>query len=196
MRPCVLPRLCSAFITVVLGLLGRPSEVWAADPPAALRSEPSGAEPAKLVALAIQAEVKADRSQHGELLQSAVRAAPDFAPARWLSGEVRYGRSWMSIEDAIAAAARDELLEQYREMRGRYGDGKEGQLVLAHWCQKHQLNDELRSHATRLLSLSPGDPEAIKMLGLAWYEGQLLTPAELADRKDQAEHGKAMLKVW
>ena len=49
---------------------------------------------------------------------------------------------------------------------------------------------------SRLLAISPADPEAIKLMGLTWHEGLLLTPAEVAERKVAAERAKEALKIW
>ena len=183
-----------ALIVSAAPLFGPPSLIRAAEAPAGQGDDQQRA--GALVAQAIEAEIKADLPRRGELLEQALLAAPNFAPARWQLGQVHVGQDWLSVDASVEQARQDDLLTQYHEMRTKYGESKEGQLVLAHWCQKHQLADELRAHAMRLLALSPSDPEALKLLNVSWHDGMLLTPGEIAARKAVADHDKALLKKW
>ncbi len=138
----------------------------------------SGPAAGRLVSRAIEAEVQANSSRRAELLDQALVESPDFAPARWQSGQVRYGTDWLTPEAAAARAAKDELLAEYRELRSRYGDSKDAQLVLARWCQKHGLTDELRG--ARHAVAGP----------VAWRSGGDQADGPYLARRDAADSGR------
>ena len=100
---------------------------------------------------AIAAESRGDRGERDRLIEQALRVAPDFAPARWQAGQVRYGDQWLTIDAAVEKGAQDELLAQYRKMRSAYGNSPEGQLTLARWCQKQHLAPKRRLMPRRCL---------------------------------------------
>ncbi|HEX4145929.1 MAG TPA: polymorphic toxin-type HINT domain-containing protein [Pirellulales bacterium] len=169
--------------------------------------------PAECVQSAIAAESRADRDQRDRLIEQALRADANFAPARWQAGQVRYDDRWLSIDEALAKAEQDELLAQYRKIRAKHrsvpdapqpsaaktpkdGDDPVRELMLARWCQKHHLADETRAHATQLLASRSNDPEVLKMLGLTWHQGQLITAAELAERKARDEQDRHAMQHW
>jgi hypothetical protein len=160
--------------------------------------DPSAGKPpaAQCVQGAIAAEARADRTERDRLIEQALRVAPDFAPARWQAGQVRYGDQWLTIDAAVEKGTQDELLAQYRKMRSVYGNSPEGQLTLARWCQRHHLVAETAAHASQLLASRPNDPEVLKMLDLAWHKGQLITVTELAQRKEQDEKAKQAMRHW
>jgi Pretoxin HINT domain len=184
------------FVVAVSTVLTCGVPVWAAT--ADLDSAKSTAAPpaAQCVRAAIAAEVRADRAERDRLIVEALRAAPDYAPARWQSGQVRYGDQWMTINAAVEKGGQDELLGQYRKLRSLYEKNPEGQLALARWCQKHHLAAETRAHASQLLPSRQNDPELLKMLDLTWHKGQLITVAELAQRKVQDEKAKEAMRHW
>ncbi len=151
---------------------------------------------AQCVQGAIAAEVRADRAERDRLVEQALRVSPDFPPARWQAGQVRFDGEWLTIDAALEKGAQDELLAQYRKLRSVYGTSPEGQMTLARWCQKHHLPAETMVHASQLLATRPGDPEVLKMLDLSWHKGQLVTAAELAQRKQQDEKAKLAMQRW
>jgi len=158
---------------------------------------PASAPPvAQCVQGAIAAEIRADRGERDRLIEQALRVAPDFAPARWQAGQVRYGDQWLTIDAALEKGAQDELLAQYRKLRSVYGSSPDGQMALARWCQKHHLVAETAAHASQLLASRPNDPEVLKMLDLTWHKGQLITVTELAQRKEQDEKAKQAMQHW
>ena len=158
---------------------------------------PSGKEAADgLVQSALKAEAQADLARRRELLNAALEADPNNAAAHWQMGHVLYQGKWVSIDEGAAEAGRDKALADYREMRGRFGDSPEAQRVLARWCQKNELNDSARAHATRLHEMQPEDAEALKILGLSWYKGLLLTPEQIAQRKQHDEKAKDAMRHW
>ena len=149
-----------------------------------------------LVQSALQAEAQADLSRRRELLGAALEADPSNSAAHWQSGQVLYQGKWLSIDEAANEAGRDKVLADYREMRSRFGDSAEAQRVLARWCQTNALHDSARAHATRLHEMQPDDAEALKILGLSWYQGLQLTPEQIVLRKQHDEKAKEALRHW
>ena len=60
-----------------------------------------------LVRRALWAEVAGQAKVRSDLLQAAVRTAPDYAPAQWHRGYVRVGDEWLPVPDAERQAAPD-----------------------------------------------------------------------------------------
>ena len=100
------------------------------------------------------------------------------------------------VDEAAALAAGDELLAQYRKLRLKYSGDEEGGLILARWCQKNGLKDELRAHASQLFHQHPDDPEVLKMLDLTWHQGQLQSGEQLAAREENQRKAKAAQHEW
>ena len=123
----------------------RPVTAGAAEATSAAAAETASSAADQLVAQAIEAEAQGNAARRGDLLEQAISLSPEYAAARWQAGQVRYGSDWATPEDVAARAAADELLVQYREMRKQFGDSKDADIVLARWCQKHQMSDELRT---------------------------------------------------
>ncbi len=151
---------------------------------------------AQLVAAALDAEAQAEPQRLAELLRQALAVATDFSAAHWQLGQVRVDGGWMSIDAAAERARRDENLSEYRKLRAEFGDDAEAHLVLARWCQKRGMPAEGRAHAVRLLELRLDSAEAVKMLGLSWHEGMLVSADQLAQHKARAEKAKQALKYW
>lgn len=187
----------ASFVILISAVLSCGTQARAAA--AAVDSKTSSSTPptaAQCVQGAIAAEARADRTERDRQVELALRASPDFAPARWQAGQIRRDNQWLTVDAAVEKGAQDELLQQYQKLRSVYGTSPEGQLTLARWCQKHHLMPEMVAHALRLLALRPDDPEVLKMLDLTWHKGQLITTAELAQRKVRDEKAKQAMQHW
>ncbi|WP_442482921.1 polymorphic toxin-type HINT domain-containing protein [Aeoliella sp. SH292] len=127
-----------------------------------------------------------------DLLDQALRVAPDHAPARWAKGQIEQDGEWKSIgvvqEEARANTRRDE----YQAMKSQAPEGSAAQLELAKWCQRNNLADEARYHWLNVLTADPQNKDALRALDSDWFEGRLLPRDEVADLKlDQRERRKA-----
>ncbi|HTU24748.1 MAG TPA: polymorphic toxin-type HINT domain-containing protein [Pirellulales bacterium] len=160
--------------------------------PAAETTNPA----AEVLRRAIAAENEANRPERDRLVEQALAASPDYAPARWQAGQVRSGDDWVSIDDAVQKGAGDDLLAEYHKLRSQYIKTPEGQITLARWCQKHHLDDEMKAHAAKLLQSGSADPEVLKMLDLSWHKGALVTSAELVERKEREEKARLAMQHW
>ena len=186
----------ASFVTLIWAVAACGPQALAATGTDSKASPSTAPSAAQSVQGAIAAEARADRAERSRLVEQALRTAPDFAPARWQAGQVRYDNQWMTVDAAIEKGAQDELLLQYQKLRSLYGNSPQGQLTLARWCQKHHLTDETVAHALRLFALRPNDPEVLKMLDLSWHKGQLVTSAEMALGKEQDEKAKQAMAHW
>jgi hypothetical protein len=133
---------------------------------------------AGLVQAGLRAEAAGDDRERGRAIDKALAAAPDFAPARWQKGQVRFEGKWVPFEDAQQVAAANPLFAEYRKLREELGGTIQGQESLARWCAKHKLTDEEQIHWRAVLSMEPENREAIKHLGLVWFEGAWVKPAQ------------------
>lgn len=206
------PAACRLWGPVVLGLFGplvgsgsaaEPVR-HAADPESAAgvvsRDGPSAKE---LVRAALSAEAAGNAAEREKLLRRALEKDPDCAPAHWHSGHVREGKQWIAWEEAQRRAAGDPRIAEYRRRFGEQAGTPAGELALARWCRDQGLDEHARSHWLWLLAIEPQNEEALKALGVRWYQGQLLTHEQIVARrrgqasqaKDQAEP-RAPRKDW
>ena len=134
---------------------------------------------AQAVEQALSNEVQGgDRST---LMQDALRELPSYAPARWQTGHVQIGQTWVKFDDTAELAKQNARLNGYLAARDRVMATAEGQLTLAKWCAAHRLYDQMRAHLTQVLAQSPDNREARRMLG-DWYVNGRWISAEEADR--------------
>jgi hypothetical protein len=129
-------------------------------------------------------------------LSLALSKDPNDSAARWHSGYVSMGGQWLSVEEVQRRSAADPRLAEYRRLRDAQAGTPPGELALARWCKENRLDDQARFHWKRVLLFQPQNQEAMKSLGVQWYQGRLLTPEEIkqaqADRaqlaKDRAQY--------
>ncbi|MCI0332176.1 MAG: HINT domain-containing protein [Planctomycetes bacterium] len=150
----------------------------------------------RLVASARQAEIDGDTEKCYRLLREAVRVVPDFTLARWQLGQMQVDGQWLAVEEAQRRAAADPKQAQYRELRQSHGETPQGQLALARWCRKNNLNDEARFHWASVLSVDPSNEEALRAVDMRWQNGQLLTREQAAQQKEELRELKLAEKHW
>lgn len=177
--------------------LAMPLTVGAAGPPA----DAAPATPESLVQQAIAAGVSGQPARKAELLAAALRQSPDFAAAHWQQAELRVGNRWLPLSAVAQTLAADPRIAEYRRRRtaaqvGAAQDGAAQQLALGKWCQAQGLADEARAHFTKVLELSPGDPQATAALQLKNVDGKWMTQEQI-DRQLLAKHqADDNLKTW
>ncbi len=165
-------------------------------PVAALANASDHTTAERLVRQAQQAELEGDPARRFALLRQAVRIAPDFELARWQLGQVQVDGQWLAVEEAQRRAAADPHQGEYRERRAQYGETPLGQLELARWCRKNNLDEEARFHWASVLSVDPNHEEALRAMDMRWHNGQLLTHDEIAEQKDELRESKRAAKKW
>jgi hypothetical protein len=144
------------------------------------------ATPAELVKAALQSELDGASTVRATLLSDALARDPNFAPARWHSGFVRFDGNWVKVDDVPERAATDKRLIAYRKQRDAMVDTADNHRVLARFCHKNQLADEERVHWAKVMEFERGDAEALAALGLQLHEGRWLTRAQIDAEKQRA----------
>jgi hypothetical protein len=157
------------------------------------------ATPAALVQAALEAELHGPSPARQQLLEQALRRDPDFAPARWQSGFVRWDNKWLTVDEVADRARANKQLAAYRKFRGGVAETADGHRQLAEWCHKYRLPAEARVHWAKVLEFEPTDPQALDGLGLQLYRGQLIpkrTKAQINVQRKQVEHQHRLEKEW
>jgi hypothetical protein len=126
----------------------------------------------------------------------AAKQSPGEAESRWQKGLVCIDGKWLTRQQAAEAARQDKRLAEYRKLRERSAQTVPDQAALARWCKKNKLPDEERVHWLSVAQLQPDNAEAIKGLGLHPYQGMLLTNAEIAQRKSEAQTFQKAMERW
>jgi hypothetical protein len=178
--------------SAILGLCG----VCLLSNPALARQTVDSTTAERLVQQAQQAEVSGDMGRAFALLRQAVRVAPGYELARWHLGQVQIDGQWLAVEEAQRRTSTDPRQSEYRVLRQAHGESPEGQLALARWCRKNDLDDEARFHWASVLAVDPNHEEARRALGVRWQNGRLLTNEEIARQKDELRLAKRAAKHW
>ncbi len=152
--------------------------------------------PADLVKAALESELDGPSETRKSLLDDALKLDPNFAPARWQSGFVRWDGEWLKSDEIAKIAASDETLLAYRNERDILLYARDGHRQLAKWCHKHKLTAEERIHWAKVLELDPRDSEALNGLGLQLYEGRLLSRNQIERAKAQAGDRLRAMRTW
>jgi hypothetical protein len=166
----------------------------------AVGAEPDSAGPTasaeRLVQQAGRAEIDGDMSHSFALLREAVRLAPTHPLARWQLGQLQIDDEWIAVEEVQRRAAADPKQARYRELRTEHGESPAGQFALARWCRKNNLDDEARFHWASVLSVDPGNEEALRALDLRWQNGQLLTRQQIGRQTERRREMSRLEKQW
>ena len=85
----------------------------------------------QLVREALHREIYGQDQERRQLLQQALEQSPDYAPAKWAQGYVRYQNRWIKAEELQQIRNEDGRLVKYEKIRGNYTDTIKGQLALA-----------------------------------------------------------------
>lgn len=164
---------------------------------ASLAGGTSDSSPAeRLVADALRAEVAGDAARRAMLLDQAVAVAPENRLARWHRGELESAGQWRPIEQLQQTAAADPLRAEYLRLRESADDSFDRQLALARWCRKNKLDDEAWFHWANVVSREPGNGEALRALGMRWYQNRLLTFDQIDQLKERARAARRAAKRW
>ncbi len=135
--------------------------------------------PRSLVHRALKAESQGEAGQRQQLLEEALAADPDFAPARWHAGYVKRDGEWLTIKAAEEKAAQDDRLQNYWKLANAATLNVKDQLRLARWCDEHGQEDLAKMHWYRVHRQRPKNREAAKQLGLKEYKDQFLSPKQI-----------------
>jgi hypothetical protein len=149
-----------------------------------------------LVEEAEQAAKDGDVARRFALLREAVRINPEFQLARWQLGQVQVDGKWLTVEEAQRRTAADPKQGEYRERRAELGESPAGQLALARWCRKNDLEEESQFHWASVLSNQPAHREALRALGLRWTDGQLMSRPEIEAAREERIETRQASREW
>lgn len=150
----------------------------------------------KLVRNALRYESGDLGAARGELLESALQRAPEYAPAQWHSGHVRVDGRWVKFDEFAAQSAARKLLAEYRTMRDQAPETIEGQLAAAAWCAEHRLAAQERVHLTKVLEIEPNHGAARERLGFVNVDGAWLAPDEVQQSGPRGLAAEQAFRKW
>jgi hypothetical protein len=151
---------------------------------------------AGLVRAALESELGGRSEVRDELLRQALARDPNYAPARWQSGFVRWDGQWLTPSEVASRAARDPLLAEYRKRRDAMVDRADDHRELATWCQNNKLIDLERVHWVKVLEFESTDEQALSALDLQWHDGYLLTHPQIERATTAALDQRKANKYW
>ena len=156
----------------------------------------ASAPPAALVKAALESELDGPSELRHTLLEQALKRDPNFAPARWQSGFVRWDGGWLHVDEVPKRVVDDKSLAEYRKRRDGMVDTADNHRALAKWCRKNKLVDEERIHWAKVLEFESGDAEALAALGLQVYNGRMLTRQQIEQEKKLAGERLRATQHW
>lgn len=118
-----------------------------------------------------------------QLRAAASAATPDSPLVLAYAGNVRQGKTWQSLDDAMARLSQDSRMQQYQALREKMGDTFNAHLQLAQWCRKKDLPDQVKVHLLRALDFQPDNETVRQQLGHVRGEGQWLSREQVAQQQ-------------
>ncbi len=160
------------------------------------KPDPSRTQADRLVDQAAAAKIGGNEARAFALLHEAVNTDPNDSLARWQLGQVKVDGQWLNIEESQRRAEADPREAKYRERRQALGESPQGQLLLARWCRSNKLDDEGLIHWANVLSTDPSNREALRAVGMRWYDGELKTPIQIQQEKKETSETKQSARRW
>jgi hypothetical protein len=136
----------------------------------------------RMVISALEAEVKGDFAARERLLNEAAQlsAAPTVQAHRGMINVGAKKADWKSIDESMAAAAKDDRLLRYETVRKQHPDTVDGHLAMARWCLSRKMEDQARGHLNRVIGLAPDHLAARTALGYVRASDKWISPEEIA----------------
>jgi hypothetical protein len=156
---------------------------------ASKKHEPSEEE--RDVYTALRTEFETDAADREALLESVLERDPDFAPARWARGEVRFKDRWVRYEDFVAEQ-KSPAWNAYREFRKPSDLTAASQMRVADFCRKNKLPEQERGHLRGVVMTEPDNPAARKRLGEVRVDDGWLSKPDFELRKN---HSRAVADI-
>lgn len=149
-----------------------------------------------LVKDALYYEIYGDQAKREQLLATARELSPNFAPARWQSGQVKHNERWLSTDQVSELAASSSSLARYQAKRSESPDTAAGHLSLARWCESRGLDQQARAHYTNVLDFQPDHAEVRSKLGFRRLNGMWLTEGEVTAINEEARRLTRAIDTW
>ena len=155
---------------------------------------------AQLVRNALQLELEGDNEYRALALGTALKQAPDYAPARWQLGQVQVDAEWVDVKAAMASRADDADVQAYERMRRESSNSSAAQATLARFCNEKGFDDRARLHWHRVAA-DPGATKgelraAAKALQLQRVGNQVLDGWQVADLLAHRDQLASDFETW
>lgn len=146
---------------------------------------------------ALQREIYGLDTQRRSMLAELTTNTPEFAPARWHLGYVKDAqRGWLAHDQWLNIPSLATRIAAYEKQREQAEDTPAGQLALADWCAKHDLQPQERAHLTRVIDLDTNHALARSRLGFVREGNDWVSPLEIAQDQARATARQAALAKW
>lgn len=172
-RPCH-PRAPSSVLRAVLAA----AVLAAFGSPAVTRAE-NRQQAEQLVREALSHEMLGLGDARQRLLEAAVEAAPDYAPAQWHQGRVCVDGDWRAVDGDVESDQQRNRREQYEQKRAAAPDTADGQLALADWCDARGLRQQEIAHLNRVIQWEPNNIAARQRLDQRPVDGRWVAGEDL-----------------
>lgn len=107
-------------------------------------------------------------SERDAALEEALAQVKDYAPVRWLRGEISENGKWLTMEESAKKHAAHPYLRAYEKKRKQTRDTEEGHWEMATWCGPRSMWPQKYAHLCRVLELNPRNDAA--RVGLGWRQ--------------------------
>lgn len=160
------------------------------------KSTDAAADAPQLVKDALAVGLEGKTEQREALLARAIAADPDYAPARWHRGEVRFEGQWRTLEQIHDRVGANPRRDEYLELKASMFDAPAAHAEMARWCMRNGLENEERYHWAKVLFADPTHELAQARLSLRPYRNGLYTPQEIAAVESNQAAAEASLKKF
>jgi len=150
----------------------------------------------ELVREALSREIYGLSGEREELLNKAIEASPDYAPAHWHRGYIFVDGEWIKAEDAPEHLKDDKRFASYKKVRESYPENAVGQYELAQWCSKRNLPDQTRAHLTKVLEFEPNHQQARQILGFIQLDGRWVHRSEISEELASQSESRENFAKW
>lgn len=145
---------------------------------------------------AIDAEAAGDFASRTKNLAEAIDLG-NLTPAHWQAGQISPdGKEWMSIEESVAAANDNRLLQKYHLQKAGFQDDVQSNLRLAAWCIDAGLMPQARAHLERVIDIEPDNQLARNLLGYRRVGYDWISPQEIAKISKSSEMKQASIREY
>ena len=126
-------------------------------------------------------------AERGLQLDQALTRDPNFPPARWQSGFVRWEGEWLTPDQVAKVRRRRSAIGRLSQTARRDDrSGRRSSVRPAGVTRTSSLTPR-RVHWAKVLEFDASDAEALKGLGLRLFAGRLMTRQQIAEAKEKVE---------
>ncbi|MFV1966885.1 MAG: polymorphic toxin-type HINT domain-containing protein [Pirellulaceae bacterium] len=150
----------------------------------------------ELVQEALHREIYGLQRDRDRLLQEALQIKPDYAPAKWHQGYVRFRNEWVSADVVPQWAGRNLRRIAYERLREGQADTVAGNLAMANWCREKDLLDQERAHLSRVVDLEPNHRSARARLGFRPANGRWVEDAAIRATEERQQAERRAMAKW